>query len=340
MNSKWRILVCIAAMAALGVLASRCENRKIKPMDTTGWKTHCIGRFLVDLPPNAKVGGIYQIWGNPIERASVPASSITQIIGKREEELKASPHDTRGTKFIRREDYPSGGASLLSYDMAESEDFLHIDTYMVAMNGKHVFLRSALVEPEKERTAFDFARQMNDGLQEIATGEIPKGPGFCIDRALIAGDEFRSEVFNVGVTLPQHPGMNITLLATTQGEVDKETLLDRTGATEVALLAQGAKRLRKGKRAAGGGTIPGEEYLMTSTEDGQKKYGFAWESPGKAESVAEPYMTVELQVLGQSVVDEDHPYKPPFASDDEALELWDAIIESLRPRPGAAIRRQ
>ncbi|MCD7100155.1 T6SS immunity protein Tli4 family protein [Stenotrophomonas sp. MMGLT7] len=55
-----------------------------------------------------------------------------------------------------------------------------------------------------------------------------------------------------------------------------------------------------------------------------------------ADSVAEPYMTVELQVLGQSVVDEDHPYRSAFASDEEALQLWDAIIESLRPRPGAA----
>ncbi|WP_201455288.1 T6SS immunity protein Tli4 family protein [Xanthomonas massiliensis] len=153
---------------------------------------------------------------------------------------------------------------------------------------------------------------------------------------MIIGDEFRSESFNIGVTLPNHPGMNITLFATTQGEVDKETLLDRTAGTEAFLLAKGAKRLRKGKRAAGGGVIPGEEYLVVGDEDGQRQYGFTWESPGKADSVAEPYMTVELQVLGQSVVDEDHPYKPAFASDEEALQLWDAILESLRPRPGAA----
>ncbi|KAF1712525.1 hypothetical protein CSC70_03155 [Pseudoxanthomonas kalamensis DSM 18571] len=131
--------------------------------------------------------------------------------------------------------------------------------------------------------------------------------------------------------------MNITLFVTTQGEVDKETLLDRAGAVEAAVLLQGGKLLRKGKRNTGDhGSIPGGEYLMTSEEDGQKIYGFTWEALGKANSIAAPYMTVELQVLGQSVVDEEHPYQPPFKDDDEAVALWDAIIESIRLRPGAA----
>jgi hypothetical protein len=40
-------------------------------------------------------------------------------------------------------------------------------------------------------------------------------------------------------------------------------------------------------------------------------------------------------VLEQSVVTERTPYLPAFQSDEEALQLWDAIIESIRLRPGA-----
>ncbi|WP_454709910.1 T6SS immunity protein Tli4 family protein [Cupriavidus nantongensis] len=29
------------------------------------------------------------------------------------------------------------------------------------------------------------------------------------------------------------------------------------------------------------------------------------------------------------------PYQPAFQSDDDALQLWDAIIDSIRLRPGA-----
>ena len=43
-------------------------RKKRPPLDASGWKTYCIGRFLVDVPPNANVSGIYEIWGHNIER--------------------------------------------------------------------------------------------------------------------------------------------------------------------------------------------------------------------------------------------------------------------------------
>src|SRR5690606_1985047 len=228
MNSRWVHFAQGVLLAALCGLVFGCGNMKVMPMDKTGWKTHCIGRFLVDLPPDAKVRGIYKVWGNPIERVNEVGGSVDSIIRRREEELKASPHETKGAMFIRRIDSPERGGSLLSWDAPYSEDFLRLDSYMTGSEGRRVFWRSSLVNPAKEQLAIDFARDLSASLEEISGDQVPQGPGYCIDGGFLAGNEFRSESFTVGVTIPRYPGMNITLLATTQGEVDEETLLGRT----------------------------------------------------------------------------------------------------------------
>ncbi|WP_438820981.1 T6SS immunity protein Tli4 family protein [Cupriavidus gilardii] len=45
---------------------------------------------------------------------------------------------------------------------------------------------------------------------------------------------------------------------------------------------------------------------------------------------------MNLQALEQSVVTLRTPYQPAFQSDEQAIQLWDAIINSIRLRPGAA----
>ena len=53
------------------------------------------------------------------------------------------------------------------------------------------------------------------------------------------------------------------------------------------------------------------------------------------ESLAHPTLSLEFNVLERDTDDEGKPPPPVFRSDQEALELWDAIIESIRLRPGA-----
>lgn len=36
-------------------------------MDKSGWITHCYGRFLIDLPPQAEINAGYYLWGDNIK---------------------------------------------------------------------------------------------------------------------------------------------------------------------------------------------------------------------------------------------------------------------------------
>lgn len=57
-----------------------------------------------------------------------------------------------------------------------------------------------------------------------------------------------------------------------------------------------------------------------------------WEVQGKEESLTEPNLTAGLAVLERSN-ENGKPPPPAFKSDKEALELWDAIVDSIRVRP-------
>ncbi|QGZ28875.1 hypothetical protein [Stutzerimonas stutzeri] len=62
-----------ASLLLIGLLGlTGCHSsysRSDNPMDTTGWITHCYGRFLIDLPPQAIIiGAGYDVWGKQIER--------------------------------------------------------------------------------------------------------------------------------------------------------------------------------------------------------------------------------------------------------------------------------
>ncbi len=92
----------------------------------------------------------------------------------------------------------------------------------------------------------------------------------------------------------------------------------------------GIETLRKRER---GGAVPADEYLVASTDKGQRLYTFAWEAQGKDGSITEPNISAALGVLERSPDSSGKLPALPFKSDKEALALWDTIIDSVRLRP-------
>ncbi len=97
-----------------------------------------------------------------------------------------------------------------------------------------------------------------------------------------------------------------------------------------AKMVAGIETLRKRER---GGAIPADEYLLAGSAKGQRTYTFLWEAQGKDKSINEPHLKVELSVEEADIDDDAAPPAPAFKSDKAALELWDAIIDSIRLRP-------
>ncbi|WP_172583280.1 T6SS immunity protein Tli4 family protein [Cupriavidus taiwanensis] len=304
-------------------------------MDKSGWKTHCFGRYLVDLPSQAKISAAYKLWGAEIER--LPNVSATSLQGKVEKQataLRAMSHDTAGSMLVRRIDHGNGSTSLLSWSSPRRTILMYEEAYLTTTNPWQAFKYSGDISASRQAMAVAFLDTLATNIHSRADNEIPNGPGFCIDKGFIAGNDYRSESVQVGITLPQHPNVFISFDASTGAEEDR--LLERVDkflAAAVAGPIAGLKVLRKRERNVG--AIPAEEYATAATGNGQRVYVFAWESQGKNKSLSEQNVSAGLRVLEQPVDSPQTPYQPAFQSDDEALQLWDAIINSIRLRPGA-----
>ncbi|PCE33771.1 hypothetical protein BZL54_03350 [Burkholderia ubonensis subsp. mesacidophila] len=134
----------------------------------------------------------------------------------------------------------------------------------------------------------------------------------------------------MNIRLPDKPDVWLRLTAYAQESVGPG-LRARAGGILPALLGAvaGVGQLRN--RARPVGPIEADEILVAGTQDGKRTYGFKWEAPGKAYSLAEPNLNASLRV-GESAYPTN---KESFANDGEALELWDAVVDSIRLRPGA-----
>lgn len=287
-NSIARIVLSgLAAVAALLGCAPSYRPQKTQMMDKTAWKTHCFGRYLVDLPPDARITQRYEIWSDEVERLEGDIAAGKAQIEAREQALKAEKHETAGSMFIRKIALANGSVALLSHYATFDTSALRMNTYLIAGGTEpKMYLYAGLVSLAREKTAIAFSQSLSENIRALAPGEIPSGQGFCIDSAFIAGNEHRSESFRVSIELPAHPGLDIEFAGSTRGKTTDGGLLRRLGSWHNGILQRiiGLKTLRKGKHDVG--SLRADEYLMRGREKGHQLYTFLWEAPGKASSVA------------------------------------------------------
>ncbi|AZE24724.1 hypothetical protein C4K05_4305 [Pseudomonas chlororaphis subsp. aureofaciens] len=300
-------------------------------MDKTGWITHCFGRFLIDLPPQAEIRAGYYLWGDNIEALDETPVTLAARISQREQELKAQPHRRQqGSLFLRRLDLGGNSTGLLSWKSNASTAMYLLDAYAVSKPTWRAYRWMGGVSKSLESQGIESATSLAHSLRSREPNEIPSEPGFCIDQAYIAGNSFQGERFDIGVTFPEYPGAHFEFTSSTGAEEDR--LLDRVGGflAGAARTVAGIETLRKRER---GGAVPADEYLLAGRDKGQRIYTFAWEAQGKDESITEPNISAALGVLERSPDSSGKLPAPPFKSDKEALDLWDTIIDSIRLRP-------
>lgn len=302
-------------------------------MDTQGWSTYCFGRFLIDLPPAAQVRASYTIRGDRFERTVLRRESFEDAVSRKENELASAAHETEGSMLVRRVDHDTGAVTLISWSHPGRTRMKHEHTFFLTQDGA-VYYYGGQLSARREnlviRNTADYARN----LKSLEAGEVPGEPGFCIESGYIAGNEFMGESFRAGITVPGHPGMQLTFRSATGAA--ENGLLERVGGffrTEVLGAAVGMNTLRKGQRSLG--PIAGEEYLVTGREQQQRVYAFRWEFQGRDGSLAEPNLALEMGVMERDPDAEGNPPARAFSTDAEALQLWDAMLESIRLRPGA-----
>ena len=295
------------------------------------WKTCAIGRHLVDVPNEATTVESYKY--NKVKIESLPEiqtlTSFDDLIARKEKVLRATKHISHGDMFVERVQHANGSVTLISWSDPDLDyEYYRFDTYFRA--GLNSLLYSGEVSPDRKATALALRQELSREWHDIPSGELPKGIGFVAGDTILTDKDFNLESWELNIRLPDKPDVWFRLTAYAQERVGPG-LRTRAGGILPALLGTvaGVGQLRNRVRPVG--AIEADEILVAGTQDGKRTYGFKWEAPGKAYSLAEPNLNASLRV-GESAYLTN---KESFADDGEALELWDGVVDSIRLRPGA-----
>ncbi|RPE74787.1 T6SS immunity protein Tli4 family protein [Vulcaniibacterium tengchongense] len=300
-------------------------------------KTHCLGRYLIDLPASAKVTTRYVYSrGKIATRVDVSPEGYAKLLSEQEDALKAARHDDGGSMLVDRVEFAPGKVSLISWKSPHSR-ILYQYRYFAYLPERRVLF---LLEGEGSAKAEARARADKAGGELVTEllryregDEVPKSPGYCFDHGLVADNALNQEEFTANIKLKEYPSVTLTLMSYVTGKPDRE-LLQRASRIPPGFERAVAhmKTLRRGDRNIG--PVKGQELLVRADAEGKRSYHFLWESQGRANSLEFPFMSLQLSTTDETdargeVID------APFESDEEALELWDSILTTLRLRPGA-----
>jgi len=299
------------------------------------WITRAIGRHLIDLPVDAKLYETYTINKVKIEPFSVPYRfDFDFIVDERERALKKARDEKHGSSFIERVEHPNGSATLISWKGPYSDGFL-FDTYFLI--GSKALKYSGGVSAERRDTALALRYELAGEWRELTPGEIPTGVGFVVGDVMLVDKDFNLEEWYLSAKFPGKPAVIFKMDAFARYQTEPG-LRARVGgglaSSALSFLAgalSGKSTLRNHARPVG--PIEADEILMAATQSNRRCYSFTWETPGKPHSLAEPNLIAELV---DGIYDPAAAGPQSFADDDEALALWDEIIDSIRLRPGAA----
>ena len=296
-----------------------------------GWKTWCVGRFLIDLPPTAKyAGGRYEYDYTQYRATQIGLESFTEAVRGKEAALAAKSHQ-KDHSLLRKALHPAENTHVLAFwEHDFSSVLIELEGYRW-INGTQ-FLLTTEFEPSVETLA---TRLMVDQLSKLAyrrPEEIPEGPGFCINQGFISDDGEKYESLMVSFQWADKPDITLSIMMSTNGDkVDTDTLLSRrpgalsmlgAAVSRVQNLREGQKNLREQL---------GEEWLLKAPNaGGHPAHLFAWEGNGKPNSSASPDIRIDFHTAER---DQNGNELSSSLTDKQALALWDQILASLRPRP-------
>lgn len=294
----------------------------------------CLGRYILEPPSGTEVFGRFKYMDNDIKVVrGETTSAYLKRLQARESELKRTPHRDGGNMFVEARRYGPGQTELISWT-SEASRILHRYELFSHFERPAVTLSMAVDGSAKHFEEIKgYSRELAGSIQYRGDGEVPKTPGFCIEAGFLKGSELNAEEVAVGLDVPGYPTVTLSYDSYVTGNPDKP-LLSRVPLVPSMLLSvlNGTSTLRRRDRNIG--PIKGQELLVRANENGKRSYEFLWESQGKADSIEFPFMSLQLSTSAETDA-KGEVIDAPFANDEEALAFWDAILGSLRLRPGA-----
>jgi hypothetical protein len=352
-QGRFAKIATLAAALLLGAwvtsaVSSDRDRREVAKM-TGHTKIVCVGRFLIDLPAEAEVSlGRAFIGGFDIGSVPEDESQFSRRVRTRESEIRQTALNELGKENLEARAALTGPGldgeafvfgrwrtSWMEKDRRVQVEGVAIEGH-VHHTGRGVSFNLSAKNHEPSR----FARLPTLVSHLVARGvdEIPKGPGFCIDRGLVTAPltAEQNESVTMFAGLPGYPDLAI-VLSTHAGTRPGRSLLARSAnaLTRQPYFVRGAfSKLAEGERTING--LAGEELVMKVTEANlSTTFSFDWETAGREDDVNAPLLTLELQ----TGISPRNGGKPVESSLSEAAlaDLWHQISSSIRLRSSVAL---
>ncbi|WP_454766748.1 T6SS immunity protein Tli4 family protein [Cupriavidus campinensis] len=316
---------------------------------TSNLVPRCVGRYLIDMPADAKMSGMAVMQHARVDTQAMPLDAFEKEIAAREAQLKA-------TKSI--DAYPFLYANSPAWD-AHSRFFMHRGAPDNAPNrrifegyrwdnGTRISVKATgwdYTNPDrtddpmvKSMTQVTNVREISNQVFELLTqfrgradDEIPAAPAFCMPRGLILGKAREAERIVASYNVPDHPDADFTL-TTDSAHAGTKTLLQRHGQIQAALAqTNGGRTIRKGTVILDGWNA--EEWLMAGPRPVTEVQGhvFALEGNSLSGNAQAPYIALDMETGNPLAYDQT--IERASLTEAEALALWDAVSRTLRPRP-------
>jgi hypothetical protein len=305
----------------------------------------CVGRFVVEIPSVARIKG----WTQKVDATKIEAITPPSInkmafeakIDQRVTLLKTSPSQTEGYLFKDKINLTPDSkliSSNINVSKYKSDGFLYkLDAF---------FWRPALEMSFHASTTDDYLETGIERISKIVKSfsPIPASdmtrlpPGLCIEQGIITGSTFRAEEVAVSGRIDEYPGLSFSFYTQTAFKsYEDPTMLERNshsfnlGDWIGKTASASTKFLRKGKRELNG--QKGEEMVAVITYNGETSM------KANAEFYPSPN-TLDKPMIEVSLSDKTHDMNThqPFnknLTQEEFLALWDALLNSIKLRPGA-----
>lgn len=296
-------------------------------------ETHCLGRFLIDLPKGTKIVADYTALGSKVQTfTSLTPAAFQERITRRQQELQASIHSKGGSMFVDRDDISADHVTLVSWSSEASQRVYHYEQYQYFReeNVLYYFTGKGNAHIENRKMAAETQRKYSDQIRYRNASEVPKEDGFCIGEGLIMNSILNREEMNIGFFFPDHPGVSMSLMTfVTAYDMNPKPL---PSSRKIRLA--GNKVLRNKTREWG--AAKATELLLKYKDHGKWFYQFELQVPSKGNTLDQPYLSISLDAgTYLRTDDQGELITSGFVNDKEALQLWDSVVGSLRLRPGA-----
>jgi len=353
-NRRWIYVILMLAIF-LGVLGSSLdaslsfERKKMvssvevsKIFSVT--KTVCIGRFLIDVPYSAEIayGPAYVGWS--VERLKGEAINIGKWVAKSLEKVEEERYIADKRDFGAESMYGkvlTGRIESQKMVFGRASDIAYkIESFIPVGNDLYVQDATPMLAPEEYNSVVMQLNKFASRIYPIADNAIPNEAGMCIDGAFIAETpEYEYERFALGVRFIEYPDVHFSIsMAKKDILVESDALEPNLKSTEEDAKKRPSswdwysriKTLRRGERQLG--NWKGYEVLARkpAQKGAEESHEFAFVSQGEPKNPLLPVLDLQMDT---GVVGNHTAGKPPSVSDEQAIEIWDRLTKSIRPRP-------